>query len=370
MSHATITEPVQSAGREEDEAPSPAVAERGEGSGGNLFLTCLRLRFEERGSWTAALTRPDEDDDVSPEQSSEAQRHDLETVEGTSAAVSESTSSSACRSPSRTPGATRRFLRRILAGHDEQATNGYGTPSGSPVRRSRRPNWLCPLAFGAASCGLQLESGTEGKLFSRRRADTARLTHTGQRGVAITAGPLRKCAGTSSSLSRGFPPAKRAYYFEVEVLETNPGATSTLSLGFNWPDLLKMELETQALVDLHYSFAMGGELPKAHFGGVELDRPIGWRPILHLRPGSVCGALLETWPDSASLAAQLRLSIFQDGVVQTEVLIAGAEVSLLSEAAACTVATATKGLAPHGLVEVAGSVIAVRLRTDMTEPPQ
>lgn len=370
MSHATIMEPAQSVGRAEDEAPSPAAAERREASGGNLFLTCLRLRFQERGSWTKALTRPDEDDDVMHEQSSDVQRRDLEPVGGTSEAGSGSTSPPACSSPSRPPGATRRLLRRILAKHDEQATNGYGSPSGSPARRSRRLSWRCPLAFGAASDGLQLESGVEGKLFTRRRVDTVRLTNTGQRGVAMTAGPLRKCANTSSSLSGAFPPAMCACYFEIEVLETNPGATSTLSLGFAWPDLSNMELEPQALVHLPHSFAMGGELPKAHFGGVELDRPIAWRPILHLRPGSVCGALLETWPDSTALAAQLRLSIFQDGVVQTEALVAGAQVSLLSEAAACTVAAATEGLSPHGLVEIAGSVVAVRLRTDVTDPPQ
>lgn len=368
MSHAASMEPAQSVVGDEDEAASPAVAERREASGGNLFLTCLRLRFQERGSWTKALTRPDEDDDVMQEQSSELQRRDLEPVGGTSAAGSASTSPSACSSPSRPPGATRRLLRRFLARHDEQATDGYGSPSGSPARCSRRLSWLCPLAFGAASDGLQLEPSAEGKLFSRRRIDTVRLAHTGQRGVAMTSGFLRKCASTSSSL--GFPAATCAYYFEIEVLETSTGATSTLSLGFAWPELSNMELEPQALVHLPHSFAMGGELPKAHFGGVELDRPIAWRPILHLRPGSVCGALLETWPDSDALAAQLRLSIFQDGVVQTEAFVAGAQVSSLSEAAACTLAAATNGLPPHGLVEITGSVVAVRLRTNVTYPPQ
>ncbi|CAE8663927.1 unnamed protein product, partial [Polarella glacialis] len=56
------------------------------------------------------------------------------------------------------------------------------------------------------------------------------------------------------------------------------------------------------------SFVVGGDLPRAYLGGVELRKVSGWRPITDVQVGTVLGVLLEVE------AKRLRLSVFQDGV--------------------------------------------------------
>jgi len=92
---------------------------------------------------------------------------------------------------------------------------------------------------------------------------------------------------------------------------------------------------------------VGGDIPKVYLAGKELCKVSGWRPILDVKVGTTLGALMEVD------VTTLRTSIFQDGVCRftTEAALPDAWTS-----------------APHGVVDVCGTVRCVRLHQGAWPP--
>ncbi|CAK0792445.1 unnamed protein product [Prorocentrum cordatum] len=222
------------------------------------------------------------------------------------------------------------------------------------------------VAFGACSSNVQLAS--EEGAAEACRSVASRVSGL-VNGVALTAAPLPELGEDV-----GVPAGWRGYYFEVEVTQVSEKRTGrTVALGFAWPlqaswpqdpaDVgptpsassskvaasaweLSGRLPENASA-MTRAFVAGGDLPKAFLGGRELGKLSGWRPVLDVGAGAVLGALLEVGPGA------LRLTVFQDAVRRCS-----------TEAA---LPPGWSG-APHGVVDVCGSVQGVRLRQGAAPP--
>uniref|UniRef100_A0A7S4SEK6 Uncharacterized protein n=1 Tax=Alexandrium monilatum TaxID=311494 RepID=A0A7S4SEK6_9DINO len=322
---------------------------------GDLFLTCLRLRFEERGSWTQALASPaDGARDATPppprpgspyvsprrEAAEEALPPDRDTPPLASPPASPPEARRSWREWAGLPpkGSTRALARRLLKGESWRSSQAAAL----------RP------AFGRAGRGLELLPAEGGggweHLAVAARKDGAK-DHT----LALTSAPLLpaepKC-GSDCVL--------QTFYFELEVLGTSPGTARTCSLGFAW---MPPEGALPAVAsEMPQALIVGGEPLRAHLGGKDLGKVAGWRPAVHIVEGSVVGALLEVRAAAGPLpdapATSLRLLVLQDGEVRAEVRAAlgGVDWAPSSEHT------------PHGVVDVAGNVRRVRLRPAVPPP--
>lgn len=202
-------------------------------------------------------------------------------------------------------------------------------------------------------------------------------------GGSITAEPLDPlpCSPASPPTASTTPTetegSGRCYYFEIEVREMVQRSiitTKTLSIGFvwlpRWPSppascadhassssiFASPGASTVSVPELvgqmPRSIVIGGDLPRASFGGQELRKVTGWRPLLELQVGTTVGALLEEVGREPGLH---RLTIFQDGVRRCH-----AEANVPPEWGC--------GAVIHGVVDVCGTVQAVQLR-QAAEPP-
>jgi len=338
------------------------------GDGGNIFLTCLRIRFEERGSWSKALADPPDLQDGAK----------VDKLEGVVAA--------GCGSPTSVESPKGRlqkdksgYLRRLNVPmrSEEESSSSNSSPSPRKMRSK-----LCSLAFGYASETVMLQQSdtTSSRFWGRALGgNDVAAKHPcppgelAAGGLATTANPLRPLRGQiSSKVSRGLPSARAAYYFELEILETDLETTSTVSLGFCFVGGKRLQepLPLSAR-ELPGAFMLGGELPKAHFGSTEIGSSLEWRPLIHVQRGSRIGGLLEV-RDMSSGPRELpilRFSIFQDGTLRTEASICSSTMALLTQENQDAVSAAAAGQRPFGLVEVAGNVRSLKLCPEVTEPP-
>eukprot|EP00435_Cladocopium_sp_Y103_P042373 s1531_g11.t1 len=282
--------------------------------GGNLYLTCLRLRFEERGSWSKAL-EPQVDHSVVPEG---------EGAEGD-------------RSPD---GASPAKLQKEKSNHwltvPPRCEEDSSSSNSSPTPRKFRSK-LVPLAFGYAADSVLLQqstvtaSGFWARALGGNDVAAKKSAVDADGGLAMTAKQLRPVRGAATSQcrsARGLAPPRASYYFELEVLQTELETSRTLALGFCWSKGLRMQDPLPQ--ELPGSFLLGGELPRALFGGTEICRPDGWRPVVHVLSGSRVGALLEV-RDHGTQGPLLRLSIVQDGTARAEAALWPATLETLTE---------------------------------------
>lgn len=359
--------------------------------GGNLFLTCLRLRFEERGSWTQALqpafASAEAGNTGQPAEAAEPVLADITTAnECSESRIGPASERGSWRERAGLPprGSTRALLRRLLLRRPQQ----HGT---AEARHPVRAAW--PPAFGIASEALRLSPGLEDSdgspgaqhtLWQRARPYlVARCQGSSEMGgVVITAAPLRplpspqRCQANSSSVV--LPAVRRAYYYELEVVENLPGRARSLSLGFFWrPELLPGGLPSAAS-QLPRSVIVGGEPSRALLCGKTLCEVGGWRPALRLAAGSTLGVLLEVRSEVAccgsstrvaAAPALLRLVIFQDGAVCAELRT---EVSADGDAERVELHAALKprklSAGPYAVVDIGGGVRSVRLRAAVGPP--
>lgn len=196
-----------------------------------------------------------------------------------------------------------------------------------------------PISFGL--CGKNIELLSSASHVSRTVA---------WRSEAV----VDACALTAKPLPLALPSSLgswQQYYFEVRVLEVATGTrtTKTLSLGFVWLTGAGGDVTDTRLPDaakgLRRSIIVGGELPRVHLGGVDAGRLSGWRPIREISVGTTVGAFLEVLPDTGN-GGFVRITVSQDGVGRF-----ASEHELPSSWVG----------APHGVVDVAGTVRRVEL---------
>uniref|UniRef100_A0A7S0ZQT8 Uncharacterized protein n=1 Tax=Noctiluca scintillans TaxID=2966 RepID=A0A7S0ZQT8_NOCSC len=228
---------------------------------GNLFLTCLRLRFEEAGSWSEVWgLKTSEKEDI------------LEQEDITSSA---SEINDTRVKPSWKQWLERAFLRK---------------------RSGTR-------AFGAAGSSLQLSPHSQDGILN-----VAERTGNSLNGVAVTTALASKDATWS--------PSQRFYFeFEVEVLEIL--VADTLEIGFVWEPPQANDLPEVAH-QLPQSVVMGGDLPHTFLDGSDLGKVSGWRPLIHVMRTSVIGALLEVRAPRGSEAGSLLFKVYQDNSLRAE----------------------------------------------------
>lgn len=167
-------------------------------------------------------------------------------------------------------------------------------------------------------------------------------------GVAFTMDPLN-CLEVHESW-------QERYYFEFKVLEVLEKASMrTLSLGFAWPPPSEAQQGTDAkklhLPELShrlpFAVVVGGELPKVYLEGTDHAKLSGWRPKMDVVAGSVVGGLFERDETSG------RVSVFQDGRCRCST----------------TFQVPAKWIgAPHGVVDICGTVLRVVLLQQSEAP--
>jgi len=356
------------------EAGSPRHEPR---TSGNLFLTCLRLRFEERGSWSKALESPaggnsgcfghggERESTPPPPRPGSPYASPAEGVADEVAEPAELPA--AFTAPASPPqrdsqplgsaevrlswrewmglspwGSTRAYARRLLKGESRRA--------GSAA-----------LAFGRAGLGVELLPAEEGHW--EPLVVAARKERAKDHALALTAAPLTPRPASETGCCED---GVRRYYFELEVLETSRGTAQTCSLGFAWAPPSEGPLPP-VLGELPRTLSVGGEPLRARLCGRDLGKVAGWRPAVHLQEGSVVGALLEvrapTTGTSPSEPILLRMLVLQDGEARAEL-----HAKLAAEDGAGW--AASPELAPHGAVDIAGNVRRVRLHRGAAPPPR
>ncbi|CAJ1335915.1 unnamed protein product [Effrenium voratum] len=175
------------------------------------MMTCLRLRFEERGSWSKALEDVDKVD-----------------AEGQSETNSPAKSPQTPKTPKDKAAGYQRLTVPAKPEDDSSSSNGSTSP-----RKLRSK--LSPLAWGYASAQLELQQSdrTASGFWARALGgnDLAKkLPGPEDGGLAMTARPLKplkRCARAA----RGRPP-RASYYFELEaegVLATGKPGAGTLT---------------------------------------------------------------------------------------------------------------------------------------------
>lgn len=242
-----------------------------------------------------------------------------------------------------------------------------------------------PPRIGFGACGrsvklLKAPAALGVLVDSEWMSTIAERTHGLLHGVSFTSAALRPCLSV---------PGVRRFYFEFSVLEAmSRGTSRTLSMGFAWPptpeqadsrggwdeeglpirsvsrDSLLRRVEGQeakasrslpeSSTQLPYAFVVGGDLPRAYLGARDLGKVSGWRPLREAKPGSRLGCLLEQDWDLDS-CSNWRLSVLLDGTRR------------------CCIEAEPPNWgpgAPHGLVDVCGSVKRVRLMQTLEPPPE
>mmetsp|Transcript_1865 Transcript_1865/g.4274 ORF Transcript_1865/g.4274 Transcript_1865/m.4274 type:complete len:415 (-) Transcript_1865:503-1747(-) len=371
--------------------------EAAEGNG-NLFLTCLRLRFEECERWSEALQVPPAAAEADEEHGEEDHHgHDGDNPDdqehfsprshhaGTEAEDLSPDSRASWRQrvrfvrPQR--GATKRLLRR-LSGRLRQDSNHPG-----PARTTKAFPEPLPLridGFGRMGEQVELSVDDEGVAAVASQHGSAPVMDSAICFTSLALRPALVSYGAGGDLSaRGpvFGPQK--FYFELEILEQVARTARTMSIGFSWDaDLHKTDevVSDRFVKKLPHMMVIGGELPRAYLASQRLPVDIAWRPILHLQEGSflavtlevspslppagTSGEELDAWLDDAAMsfeALQLRLRVWQDGTKRAEVLgsLDWAEEGRLFVLAALS-QEPSRGI--HGLVDLRGSVRSAKLR--------
>lgn len=335
-------------GEADFEAPAALaqVSAPGRQGGGDLFLTCFRLRFEERGSWTQASDLPTEDQ----------QGPDQEKRMAAAAAPELAT-------PKRAP--TWKEWSGRQRGNDGFRLDDLVLKPIAPLRR-RYGRGTGP-AFARCSANAEIHAGGVEAL----RCDGA-STH----GIVVTA-PLLSVSlrstdpqgapqgqgqssysvrPSSSRFSSIFSKAAvELYYFELIASRVSSNTTRSVMLGFCWdipaqgPD---PGLWPEFAEQLPRSFVIGG------------DNVNGWRPVIHVMNDAKIGVLLEVRKDQRSrwsfpgAAGDLtppmssKIVIFQDGSKVTEV----------------SQEMPHEDRCPHGIVDLCGNVGKVGLLASITPP--
>lgn len=360
--------------------------------GGNLFLVALKLRFEEDGSWEAALGsgRPSEDsldlklrDGASTSTPPAADESAGEAADEAAAAPPLSARSVSSESPSKVKSTWKDWAGRENGGEGYRAfdiVRGLGKLLlGKGAQQAAAD---AALSFGVAGGNVELLPDPADAAGAAERALVIafRLDGAGEDSVALTSRPLPTLASLAPLSARrpsmdasSIPaePTQTQYYFEFEVTEVDPLRPRTLSFGFawepweSWIDGDAPSAGISVASRLRYSFIVGGELPRYHFGGRDRGKLLSWRPRIDVVDGSVLGALLEVREDAAEGSGAdsraLRLLVFQDGALRTEVV---EKIRLSADSWAEALRTG-----PHGVVDVCGNVRCVQLRQGGM-PPQ
>lgn len=310
---------------------------------GNLFLTCLRLRFEERGSWSKALAEPHEqvDEDSVCDTPTVDEAQELASPSG----MLEEVSSWRERVGFAPRGSTRALLQKLLF---RRGSGACGQDAPLEVEQDVSSG----LAFESVGRNLVTSVASIGDGSMELEGQVSRRPGAGNHCVAVTVEPLAAIAGMSGDFA-GFT---RSYYFEFEILDMNSSPTTQgLSLGFAWPPFREISGKLtlpEFASKLPRSFILGGEPPRAHLGGRIVGHPPSWRPLIHTREGSVVGALLEIRGELGN-GQSLHFKIFQDGVQRCEIQ----ELVPPDESWDCTATSE-----PHAVIDLCGNVRCVQVR--------
>uniref|UniRef100_A0A7S1A613 Uncharacterized protein n=1 Tax=Noctiluca scintillans TaxID=2966 RepID=A0A7S1A613_NOCSC len=307
---------------------SDHAQERDKGGGGNLFLTVLRLRFEERGSWSKALETPE----IKAIEEVEEFQEEVEDFDVETASMIERRrtwkeySGRRHGSDAFVPGDIARGLRRAYL-------------------RNKRLTKEASRVFRVVGSRLRLiadeSKADEGLLnvVERTLANPNDLLN----GVAITAAAL------ASRSPKTKTPALRRFYFEFQVENIENGLLDTLELGFVWSPPTREEDLPEAAHMLPRSLVVGGDMPRAYLDGHDMGKVNGWRPLVHVTRNSRIGALLEVQGPRGSEPGSLMFRVYQDDDARAEMrwepqTFDGGHLK-----------------APHGVVDVKGCVRQVRL---------
>jgi len=363
----------------DDHSAGNADAKCGAGGGGgdgNLFLTCLRLRFEERGCWSDALDEVDSFRQPGAQDDTDGDSDDLKVPEGQIQVSAQPSAvvcptSSAGSSPMRQSPTWRErigFRRRLETAAAEprpslrhHARNILWQQRAVRRMRSLRLGAGPPLGFGAVGPNVSLEAPSPGRSAVAARRPGA---FGSDGGIACTSRPL--LPEMPAGAGRRGRATSRRYFFEVQVPEVAKGTTESMSLGFAWSAGASGAAElasAKTARGLPLALVVGGDLPRAYCCGRVVGTEIGWRPILHVREGSVVGAVLEVsrcaaLPDSEQ-AFRASLAVLQDGSKRAEVVMdlepgSGDDAALLG-------VLSDPSLDPYGVVELCGNVRRVQL---------
>jgi len=204
-----------------------------------------------------------------------------------------------------------------------------------------------PVAFGACGKNIELSTGQEAEAGAKAVPAIATRVSGLLDGVVLTREPLASIQAPAQ------PQNELRYYFEVTVLEAAQrctGTTRTVSLGFAWwLDGAAHARVPEMARQLPRSMVIGGDLPRAYVAGREHSKVSGWRPLFEVSAGTVLGALLQVQANKA------KLTILQDGARRCH-----SEAEIPEDS--------SWGAAPHGVVDVCGTVQRVVLKQGAEVP--
>lgn len=368
---------------------------------GNLFLTCLRLRFEEAGSWSKALADPSERHKQGVERESSGsssgegkERDSVSTSEESLPAIT------SCDSI----GSTGRPTWKAWAGRERGSdayrpmdfARGGARLVAEKARQCRQQRHkLRTPCFGIAGAGLELSADPIDDTIETvavAKADTltsfaplsedhlhvpaapccivTTFAPLSELGRAMFGGADNKDTKTAGDIDGchsaplrgvGVRSRTRRYYFEFKVLELSQQSRGAFSLGFSWGTPTFCQDDSEAVFSkapaqasqLPKSFIIGGDFPHAYLDGVDLGKVAVWRPALHTFQGCVIGALLEISQTSRMASPRMRLIVFQDGVKQAE---SHATLSVSDSRWA-----SARKYRPHGVIDVCRNLRGVQL---------
>lgn len=302
---------------------SDHAQERDKGGGGNLFLIVLRLRVEERGSWSKALETPE--------------IKAIEEVEELQEAVEDFVETASMIERRRT---WKEYSGR-RHGSDAFVPGDIARGLWRAYLRNTRLNKEGSRVFSVVGSRLRLIKGDEGlfNVVERTLADPNDLLN----GVAITAAAL------ASRSPKTKTPALRRFYFEFQVENIENGLLDTLELGFVWGPPTRVRDLPEVAHMLPRSLVVGGETPRAYLDGHDIGKVNGWRPLVHVTRNSRIGALLEVQGPRGSEPGSLMFKVYQDDDARAEMRWEPETFD------------GGKLKAPHGVVDVKGCVRQVRL---------
>lgn len=327
-------------------------------SGGNLFLTCLRLRFEQYGSWEEALREKDDGAETAGEDAANATTEDAQSVSTAGAGDAGTASSNSADAAGRAVEKGKRLSWKEWAGRDD-GNDKYQV--GDIVRGGFRHLFKKKGAlsvgptFGLVGTNVVVEHAEGGV----QAAVASRPSDVLENGIAVTDSPLECKTWDEDGI------VVSQYYFEFKVLEAVPSSLA-LMLGFVWhPDVRDCpddkefaECETlpASARELSHAFVAGGDPSRWYLGGKECGPNRGkigaWRPLMCVASQNVLGALLEVrQPSDEASSPTLRFTVYQDGILRASVQV---ELDHCED-------TAQLSTAPHGLIDIGGNVRKVQL---------
>eukprot|EP00927_Polykrikos_kofoidii_P074329 TRINITY_DN70305_c0_g1_i1.p1 TRINITY_DN70305_c0_g1~~TRINITY_DN70305_c0_g1_i1.p1 ORF type:complete len:376 (-),score=50.36 TRINITY_DN70305_c0_g1_i1:39-1166(-) len=351
--------PEEAAARESDVSASAGqpASQRHEPAGeGNLFLVALRLRFEDTGDWEEALGRLS----VASSEKNENESNGRNSLGSLSSPPSESPTPRDSISPMSSP----RRSWKARAGR-EKGSDSYELGdvyrwirAGFSRRLGSRRGTKTFMTWGAVGSNVALRSGdpvdtatsivempAPAASVAYRRDDDA------DNCVAFTSFPITKVTIEPKPGSNRCK--KDRYHFEFQIVDVDNTSPRTLSFGFAWNPPGENTVDVSCASKLPYSFIVGGDLPRYHFGGDERGKVMNWRPRIDVEVDSVVGGFLEVVAkDTQCMSRIYRLVIFQDNVLRTEIMCYAEE--------SWVEALETE---PYGVVDICGHVRGVKLRS-------